>query len=133
MLDRQYSVTEIQMPASHSECWRLRRLISQLAVASRFNPPDVADVALAVGEAFSNAVKYGTRNSKVRVRVEDFDRELAVVLEYHGPRFDTSVRLPRDVTTARGGFGRYIMQQVTDGMCYEFYDGHTVLRLTKRR
>lgn len=127
-----YSVTEIQMPASPAECSRLRKVVMRLA-SSALRANAIEDVELAVGEALSNAVKYGQADSKIAIRVETApDHELAVELEYPGDQFDTCVKCPDDVRNATGGFGRFIIQHVMDNMEYRFEDGRTRLRLTKR-
>lgn len=134
MRDKLCAVTEIQAPSKPAECPRLRKVISRLAGDALRSPHAVADVELAVGEAFSNAVRHGGRNAKVSLRVEArSERELAVEMAYPGCRFDTTVTCPTDVQEGRGGFGRFIMQQVLDGMEYSFRNGCTTLRMVKRR
>jgi anti-sigma regulatory factor (Ser/Thr protein kinase) len=89
---------------------------------------------LALGEAISNAVKFGGRDSMISVKVETLpNREVAVELAYPGEKFDTCVTRPQDIRNATGGFGRFIIQQVTDSMEYSFEDGRTRLRMVKRR
>jgi len=124
---------EIQMPSSVDECSRLRKVVCRLASAAFRDPSAIADVELAVGEAFSNAVKYGDENGKVSVRVETSSRRrIAVQVDYPGSNFDTTVRFPQDVLNAEGGFGRFIMRQTMDSMEYFFEGNHTTLRMTKR-
>lgn len=126
--------TEIQMPSSADECARLRKVICRLASSALRDRRAAADLELAVGEAFSNAVKYGAQNSKVSICVEaPSNRELAVEMAYPGSRFDTAIKLPDDPKNVSGGFGRYIMDTVTDSMEYSFENGLTTLRMTKRR
>jgi len=127
-------VTEIQLPSNAAECPRLRRVICRLASHALRDPDAVADVEIAVGEALSNAIKYGALNSKVSVRVESSsDCGLAIEMEYPGRRFDTTISYPPDPKSSTGGFGRFIMKQLTDSMEYSFKNGHTTLRITKRR
>lgn len=129
----QPSVTEIQVPADLSESCKLRKIVVFLASGLLFNPSDIADVELAVGEAFTNAVKYGMGNSKVSVKVDSSSScEFAVELKYRGREFDTTVTCPEEPTHT-GGYGRFLMKQVTDGMRYRFENGDTVVRLVKRR
>lgn len=129
----QPSVTEIQVPADLCESYKLRKIVSFLASGLLFNPSDIADVELAVGEAFTNAVKYGMGNSKVSVKVDSSSsREFAVELKYRGREFDTTVTCP-EKPTHTGGYGRFLMKQVTDGMRYRFKNGDTIVRLVKRR
>lgn len=132
MRDWAHAVTEIQAPSSVKECSRLRRLVSRLASAS-LHSGDAADLELAIGEALSNAVKYGASGSKLVVLVDPSVRELAVVLSYPGSRFDTHVKRPKDPSKAEGGFGRFIIRQIMDDMEYRFPEGRTILRLTKRK
>lgn len=127
------SVTEIQMPSDVRESCRLRKVVCRLAASALSDPSDVADVELAVGEAFSNAVKYGGRNCKVSVKVEmPSRRKVAVEMAYPGSKFDTTIRYPQDVLNADGGFGRYIIDKIIDSMEYCFEDDQTTLRITKR-
>ena len=129
----QPSVTEIQVPASLSESYKLRKIVSFLASGLLYNSADIADVELAVGEAFTNAVKYGIGDSKVCVKVDSSSsRQLCVELKYRGQEFDTVVTCPKE-PTHNGGYGRFIMKQVTDGMRYRFKNGNTTVRLVKRR
>lgn len=127
------AVTEIQMSADAAECPRLRKIVRRLASAALGSSHAAADVELAVGEAFGNAVKYGVPRSKISVRLEaSSGRELSVQLDYPGSRFDTTTTYPKDLANANGGFGRFIMERVTSGMEYSFKDGRTILRMTKR-
>lgn len=127
-------LTEIQMPSSFSESSRLRKVVCRLASATLNDPNDVADMELAIGEAFSNAIKYGGENGKVCVKVESPSvRELSVEMAYTGGTFDTAVKYPQDVLNAEGGFGRYIMHKIMDSMEYSFEGDRTKLRMTKRR
>ena len=122
------------MPSSAAEGSRLRKVVSRLATATLRDNRAVADLELAVGEAFSNAVKYGSCDSKVSVCVETPSRrELAIEMAYPGTQFDTTVKYPEDATAGNGGFGRFIIQSVTDAMEYSFKDGLTTLRMVKRR
>ena len=125
-------ITEIQMPSSPAECSRLRKVVTRLASAE-LRGIAAEEMELALGEAISNAVKYGQSDAKISVRVKSLpDREVAVELNYPDERFDACVTCPDDVRNATGGFGRFIIQQVTDSMEYSFEDGHTRLRMTKR-
>jgi anti-sigma regulatory factor (Ser/Thr protein kinase) len=126
-------VTEIQAPSSLRECRRLRKIVCRLASATLGTSDAVEDVELALGEAFSNAVKYGSaRTISVRVKTRP-GRQFALELVYPGRRFDTEVTPPPDMRGANGGFGRLLMKQVMDSMEYSFRDGRTTVRMTKKR
>lgn len=127
-------VTEIQAPSDASECSRVRKIVCRLASATLHSRQATYDIELAVGEAFSNCVKYGAKDSRVSVRVVP-SRPSAVTVEmdYPGERFDTDVKYPEDPHSGSGGFGRFIMREVTDSMEYFFENGRTILRFTRRR
>ncbi len=124
---------EIQVPLNPSECSRVRRVVSCLASATLDDPVAVCDIELAIGEAFSNAVKYGD-HGRATVYVDlSTPRVLSLEMVYPGTDFDTAVTYPQDVTGATGGFGRFIMNRVLDNMDYSFENGRTVLRMKKIR
>ncbi|HUV04873.1 MAG TPA: ATP-binding protein [Armatimonadota bacterium] len=134
MWNREARITEIQLPSNAAQCRRLRKIVCRLASHALRDPDAVADVEIAIGEALSNAVKYGVLNSKVNVRVEAHSKdELAIDLVYPGRRFETRVSYPPDPDSGRGGFGRFLMRELTDSVEYSFKDGHTTLRMTKHR
>jgi anti-sigma regulatory factor (Ser/Thr protein kinase) len=127
-------ITEIQMVSNAAECSRLRKVVSRLALAALNDAHAVADLELAIGEAFSNAVKYGAHDAKVSVRVESsFGHRVMLEMAYPGSRFDTRITLPSNTAQATGGYGRFLMRNVTDSMEYSFRNGCTTLRMTKRR
>ncbi len=124
--------TEIQMPSSPAECSRLRKVVTRLASIA-LRPTAAEEMELALGEALTNAVRYGDSGGKITVRVETLPhREVAVELAYPGREFDTCITCPPDLKNATGGFGRFIIQRTTDSMDYSFENGYTHLRMTKR-
>jgi anti-sigma regulatory factor (Ser/Thr protein kinase) len=127
------TLTEMQIPSHQSQGARVRKVIARLAQAALRDSGAVDDVELAIGEAFSNAVKYGAEDCKVSLRMESpASREVSVEMAYPGRCFDTSIEYPQDILTGGGGFGRYIINKITDGMEYSFENGCTTLRITKR-
>lgn len=128
------AVTEIQAPSDAAECSRLRRIVARIAENKLCSKIAAADIEIVLGEALSNAVKYGDNESKVQLRVQSPSRStLSIELAYSGKEFDTSVKYPREPNSGNGGFGRWMMKQLTDSMEYSFKDGMTTLRLIKRR
>jgi anti-sigma regulatory factor (Ser/Thr protein kinase) len=124
---------EIQVPLNPAECSRVRRVVSCLASAALDDPVAVDDIELAVGEAFTNAVKYG-RHGRATVYVDlSMPSVLTLEMVYSGTDFDTTVTYPEDVRSADGGFGRFIMSNLLDDMDYTFEDGHTILRMRRSR
>ena len=124
---------EIQVPLNNAECSRVRRVVSCLASAALNDPAAVDDIELAIGEAFSNAVKYGTHGLATVFVDLSTPRVLSLEMIYPGRDFDTTVTYPADIENGNGGFGRFIMSRLLDRMDYSFEDGRTVLRMRKAR
>ncbi|MBP6965678.1 MAG: ATP-binding protein [Armatimonadetes bacterium] len=124
---------EIKVPLNPAECSRVRRVVACLASAALDDPIAIGDVELAVGEAFSNAVKYGQQGSATVYIDLTTPKVMKLEMVYQGAGFDTTVKYPRDVEKASGGFGRFIMDRVLDMMDYTFEEGRTILRMSKTR
>lgn len=132
MWDNPGSVTEIQAPPDPAICSRLRKVLARLASTALADQDAVDDLGLAFGEAFSNAVKYGS-DGVVTLRVQAGpDSGLALEMIYPGTAFNTKISLPQDTSSGNGGFGRYIMACLTDYLEYSFHNGSTTLRMAKR-
>ncbi|MCL6518431.1 MAG: ATP-binding protein [Armatimonadetes bacterium] len=123
---------EMRVRPHASECSRIRRIVSFLAFHKLHNYAATYDLELAVGEAFSNAIKYGGGDNIFLVVNATSSRELVVEFYYKGESFDTAIEFPNDCLSGNGGFGRYIMSEVLDDIEYLFLDGYTRLRIVKR-
>lgn len=126
-------IIEIKVPLNPAECSRVRKVVACLASAALDDPIAIGDIELAVGEAFSNAVKYGHQGSATVYIDLSTPKAMTLEMVYQGSGFDTSVKYPQDVEKANGGFGRFIMNRVLDMMHYTFEDGRTILRMSKSR
>ena len=111
----------------------MRQTFRELCAGFDVPPQAADDFELALCEAFSNAVLYGSprHDSPVQILMRVTPRRCSVVLEYPGEPFTLSPpRLPDSAST--GGRGRYLMATLTDEVKYEFRQGVTRVRLTKR-
>jgi anti-sigma regulatory factor (Ser/Thr protein kinase) len=111
----------------------LRRTLTERLGQLQIDEQSAGDFALAVTEAFSNAVNHGTPSAEERILASlHFHREqCSVTLVYPGDPFPThSPALPPQWATS--GRGRYIMSTLSDHVDYEFADGITRVRLVKR-
>lgn len=109
--------------------------LAVLTLCERVQADDTAagDFALAVSEAFSNAVRHGvgTRKACIEALVVVSDQEARVCLRYPGEPFPVDEPcLPAPDST--GGRGRYLMQILTDGVLYHFDRGMTQATLIKQ-
>lgn len=109
--------------------------LAVLTLCERVQADDTAagDFALAVSEAFSNAVRHGVgpRQASIEALLVVNGEEARVCLRYPGEPFAVDEpRLPAPEST--GGRGRYLMQILTDGVQYQFDQGMTVATLIKQ-
>lgn len=111
----------------------LRRALTEGLDQQRVDEQSAGDFALAVVEAFSNAVHHGTSSPEARIHASlQFLRdECSVTLVYRGEPFPTT---PPALPTiwATHGRGRYLMTVLADQVEYEFGNGVTRVKLIKR-
>lgn len=111
----------------------LRKSLLQLCEQVPVDAEVAGDFALAVSEAFSNAVRHGCRATRVSVqaRIEVTSEGARVTLHYPGEPFTLDEpRLPEPAST--GGRGRYLMSVLADRVEYTFESGMTRAVLSKR-
>jgi serine/threonine-protein kinase RsbW len=111
----------------------LREALARLYREFGVNPDAADDFTLAVSEAFSNAVRHGggDRASLIEAAIAISAQSCQVTLRYPGEPFPlTPPTLPGDAAT--NGRGRYLMSVLADSVEYEFGEGVTRIKLTKR-
>ncbi len=96
-------------------------------------PEEAADMVLAASEAFNNAIRHGSMGAgdQVGMAIETVGMELTVSMEYRGEPFMLAPPTLPEATDPHGR-GRYLMEQLTDQVSYEFFDEWTRVRLCKR-
>jgi anti-sigma regulatory factor (Ser/Thr protein kinase) len=111
----------------------VRRKIRGLLEATEFPEATVADVVLAVGEAFANAVAHGSgsRYEQVGVSVWARQRSISIELRYPGEPFDPVLPIEPDLDQLTGR-GRFLMYALMDVVQYHFPPGETIVRLEKQ-
>ena len=111
----------------------VRRAVSASLAGLGASPDEAADMVLAASEAFNNAICHGSMRSgdQLWLAMEAAGRELVVTLGYRGAPFPlVSPTLPEPYQPH--GRGRYLMQELTDRVSYEFEDDWTQVELRKR-
>lgn len=91
---------------------------------------------LAVVEALNNAVEH-SGSPAISLDILVGQEELRCRLITTGPRFDSTApaTLPENSSVAdaaEGGYGLVLMQEMSDGLEYEYCDGQNILTLVKR-
>lgn len=124
---------QMELAPKLSEGRPLRKAVRDLCEQAGIADEAASDFLLAISEAFSNAVRYGTTPAEepIRVRVWVSRIEARLSLEYAGEPFPQDPpRLPDIHST--GGRGRFLIDRLTDGADYQFANGQTRLHLFKR-
>ncbi len=109
-----------------------RKAVIDYARACGFDSTDLADIALAAGEALANAVEHGNKDlGFIDVRCDFSGDTLAIEIGDAGHGFDFSgiSGRPRDPSAVRG-FGISIMHAIMDDVRYSHRGA--VVRLSKR-
>jgi serine/threonine-protein kinase RsbW len=128
----------MRMPSRREAVGPTVERILKLVEPVGFNPSQRMDLAVAVGEALSNAAVHGNRlkpGSLVSVTLYVVPRREAVIeVRDGGPGFDAN-HLEDPTDTAHilvpGGRGVFLMRRLVDEI--EFGGPGSLVRLTKRR
>lgn len=133
---------ELTLPAALAQVGPARRRLADWAGALDFAPDDVQAVALAFGEACTNAVAYGgvgREASIVTVRAALVRRNcLQIDVQNQGngfhPDLDALCVMPDDFSFATHGRGFPLMRALCDDLAvFTTEGGDTVVRLIKSR
>jgi len=123
---------DLELQAVPASARTLRERLAESLATFCVDQDAAGDFALAVTEAFINAVEHGVRDPRERVSATfRVDRRSGMLeLHYAGEPFDTAATPlpPADAITGRG---RYLMDVLTDRVEYQFRNGMTRVRLVK--
>ena len=124
------------LPSRVSSLAEARRFVDRHAVQAGFSPMARDEISLAVTEAVSNAVRYGSPAGEadtVEVSVMQEGPQLIITVRDHGRPFSPPPpSLPDPAAFAEHGRGLFLMQQLMDEVKFSRDDG-TVVRMIKTR
>ncbi len=132
---RQGEVMQLEIPSSPEYVAIARHAVEGLARRMHFDACQIEDLKLAVGEACTNAVKYGNcteENPNVEIRCVVMPDSLTVEIKnrYAGPDY---LPFPNALDPNReGGRGLYLMRQLMDEVNFEWKHGTAIVRMLKR-
>jgi anti-anti-sigma factor len=127
-------ISSFSVPAGLTSPSTIRDHISQLIGDLHLPDAEAADIKLAVGEAATNAVKYGCKTSADQISIYCTADSTRLVIEVsdRGPGFDPrAVPAPNFDGLPTGGMGIALMRLVMDEVKFGFKHGTTV-RMVKR-
>lgn len=131
----------ITVEASTRNLSEVRDFVSEHAQAEGFSPGKVADLCLAVDEAYTNIIKHAYKNDStqlVKIDLEFSNNEICVVLTDSGESFDESKYEMPDIKKQikdkkRGGMGVYLIHKLMDKVDYNTTDDENEIRMYKQR
>ncbi len=130
-----WQMSEFSVPCDLEFVADIRNRVAQVADSMPFTAEDVADVKLAVGEAASNAFRYGCpggRADSIRIRCIGDSSGLTVEVTDSGPGFDPSLFPEPGVGCLDlGGRGIFFMKLAMDEVEFVRLDQGMLVRLVK--
>lgn len=132
---------KITVQASTEHLAEVRNFVAEHAVNFGFSPEEVADIRLAVDEAYTNIIKHAyQKNEQKSVDIElGYDHsEFWVALLDTGNAFDPSNYKKPDIRQKikekkRGGVGVYLIRKLMDHVEYQTDDAINTIRMTKKK
>ena len=126
----------LQLQAIPESAGEIRRKVRESAATVGFNSEALYDLLVGIGEAFNNAVQHGNavNNGGIEASISANHEEIVVVLNYIGEGFVHEIPSASETyKLGSGGLGRFLMYSLLDEVKYTILDGHTYVRLTKRK
>lgn len=139
MTSRTHS-TSLEVEARTSKLSDVRAFVSDFAHHVHFSPKEVAEIALAVDEAFTNIIRHAYTSPKEKVTLYlVFDRNhLTISLFDSGKPFaaDSSVRPDLSAMVKekkKGGMGVFLIHKMMDRVEYIHHQNQNEVRMVKIR
>lgn len=131
----------LSVKASTEHLAKVRNFVARHASNFGFKKQDVADIRLAVDEAYTNIIKHAYRNEEhksVDIELGYNTNEFWIVLKDTGNAFDPRNYSKPDVRKKikqkkRGGVGVYLIRKLMDDVEYSQQSGVNKIRMTKKR
>ena len=126
---------KLEIPSSAKFVSVARKAVEAIAFGIGL-PDEIADdLKLAVGEACTNAVKYGVSNGhSIQVLYHVTPDALEIEVRNAGSEFrpETRRKKPCIECLPVGGLGLHVIEEVMDEVSISSKNGETVLKMTKR-
>ncbi len=128
---------QLEITAEPQNAAQAREHVREAAARHDFSPTALADIEVAVGEAVTNAILYGSPSATSRIVItHQFDhaeQSFHVEIRDQGSGFDPDHVRVEDSADALGGRGLRLMRALLDAVTL-YYDGSgMVVRLCKKR
>ncbi|MCE5321783.1 ATP-binding protein [bacterium] len=119
-----------------SNCREARHRVGRMAMAAGFSEDGVNDILLAVGEAITNAIKYGSKNVENAIFTVSClvsEERFCISVSDNGPGFNyQEIPCFEDALFMEHGRGIYCIKALMDEVSFYFNHGCTV-RMVKHK
>lgn len=125
---------QFEIDAHPQNAGKARERVRGLAVRAGLTGLDLADIEIAVGEAVTNAILYGSPTATSRIVIVSGLGDGAFFVEVHdqGHGFDPAVLHDEEDNDALGGRGIRLMRALMDQVDLHYSGGGMIARLSKR-
>lgn len=131
----------MSVEASTKHLAKVRNFVAKYAAEYGFKKQDVADIRLAVDEAYTNIIKHSYKyddQKSVEIELGYENDEFWVSLLDTGEAFDPSTYTKPDLrrqikNKKRGGVGVYLIKKLMDDVKYLNEGSTNEIRMTKKR
>lgn len=138
---KQNSTHTITVQASTERLSEVRDFVAEHAQAFGFEEDDIADIRLAVDEAFTNIIKHAYDNvdgKSVKISLTHNSDTFGISLFDSGKSFSLENYEKPDIREKikkkkRGGVGVYLIQSLMDKVTYRHDGAKNEIRMTKKR
>ncbi|MGQ9455968.1 MAG: ATP-binding protein [Armatimonadota bacterium] len=132
---KQGEVVELEIPSSPEYVAVVRHAVEGIAQRMKFDPSQIEDLKIAVGEACTNAIMHGCPKGKtnsVEVRCVVRSDGLLVEVRNSVENRSGSQTMPNPPIEREGGLGLYIIRQLMDEVQLTWNNKTAVLKMIKR-
>ena len=125
---------QFELTAHPQNAGPARERVREAAARAGFGGMDLADIEIAVGEAVTNAILYGSPNAASRIVVSYGLAHSAFVIQIRdeGQGFDPGLVQMEEDTDALGGRGIRLMRALMDQIDLHYNGRGMVARLIKK-
>jgi serine/threonine-protein kinase RsbW len=128
-------VVELEIPSEPEYVSVVRRAIEGIAQRMHFDDVQIEDLKVAVGEACTNAVKYGCPKDRSHgVVIRCVVKPDGLLVEVRNKVLGCSMpTIPGEPDLGKeGGLGLYLIQALMDDVSLEWKDETAIVRMVKR-
>ena len=127
--------SHLSLSSSMDDISRIEPFIAHVAQQAGIEGREAKRLRLAVEEAVANIINHGLATT-IKLQAKADERELMLTIDDDGQPFDPTAESSTDFSVPAdkrppGGLGIMLLHQMTDGLEYQRFDGHNILKIKK--